>query len=108
MNNHIIYLENDEIKSKSMLSKQDFDLFVGTLSVESILFKDGVTTIDNLTESQKETFNIFLKSMKKNWDLNQLVVQPKPISYEVKLDGINLTITDKTPKKRGRKKKEQK
>ena len=109
MNNHVIYLENNEIRAKSILSKVDFESFMETLPEESILFKDGVISIDSLADEQKETFHLFFKSMKKTWDIAQILIAPKPSIYKINEDGIDLTVKDMPlQKKRGRKKKETK
>lgn len=105
MSNHVIYIKDGELKAQTILDKEAFKQFVEALPVESILFKDGVVTTQVLTKEQKEVFDIFFKSMRKSWDVTQILVPAMPSKFEVKEEGINLKVEDKPlQKKSGRKK----
>lgn len=106
-NNHVIYIEENEIKAKTIIKTDDFVAFVESLPTDSILFKDGVVTTDSLSEEQKELFNILFKSLKKQWNITQVLTATLPEAQVVKEAGVDLVIEDKPKKKRTRKKKEQ-
>lgn len=101
----IIYTQDNELFAKKFVVIDEYVTFTNQLSTNQIIYTTTNNELieDNIPESQKEIFNIFFKSIKKQWHSAKFVNIQHDIKQEIQDEEITINVDP--PKKRGRPKK---